>query len=299
MALNPDCPRLPARLPPAVQPAGRAGFTLVEVLLAIAVSTLVLLGASVFVFSAFNLLTQVQNDPGLEHHKLGVVGFLQYVFSQEPKLAAASTNSPFNSVGFTSPAGGVGSGGNTAGTSSGGNSSSGSSTPSSGGTSPFSTNPGGNSNSFMGNSTVGNNQVSWQTPSWNSASDNPMLSFRIDDGVDNDPLFVWTMGPRPPATGYLYFHEGEGLSILWQTDQQAQLTPDVYQRTLLSPLVTKVTYVYYDTENSDWVETDSPSSTSGTNPPVPNFIRLTFKINGKEEVATVSLPYTQTGPLMY
>ncbi len=261
----------------------RSAFTLVEILLAIALSTLVLLAAAVFVFSAFNLLTQTENDPGLEHHKLGVVGYLEFAFSQAPAppsntTAGGNTTGP----GFAGGTGGLG-----------GNSTS-------GGNSSSTTGPALSfGNSLTGSISAGNqtNRVGWGFPPGVISIDNPYLTFRVDD---DDPLLVWDGGPRPPATAWLYFKEGEGLSLIWQTDQQKLIDPNALQRTMLSPLVTKLEFVYYDATSTQWTSSDTPQKDPTTGAQLlPNFIRLTFRINNKDETMTVNLPSSQTNMPIY
>jgi prepilin-type N-terminal cleavage/methylation domain-containing protein len=284
MAVNRQRPSVPA---PARSARGRrrrlrAGFTLIEIVLAIALSTLVLLAAAVFVFSAFNLLTQTENDPGLEHHKLGVVGYLQYAFFQATPASNTTTGGNATSGNTT----GNGYAGGQSGTGGGGNSSAG------GPTTSF-------ASSATPTITISSNQtnrVTWSYPPGVAAIDNPYISFRVDD---DDPLLVWDSGPRPPATAWLYFKEGEGLSLVWQTDQQKLLDPNALQRTVLSPLVTKMEFVFYDPTTSQWSTADIPPTDSSGNTLLPTYIRLTFKINGKEEVMDVNLPAAQNNLPIY
>ncbi|MGH8335843.1 MAG: hypothetical protein ACRETL_03245, partial [Gammaproteobacteria bacterium] len=48
--------------------------------MAIAISTLILSAAAMFMYSSFMLLEQAQNDPGLDHHKLTVSNFISSAF---------------------------------------------------------------------------------------------------------------------------------------------------------------------------------------------------------------------------
>ncbi len=274
----------------AAGPSGRSGFTLVEILLAISLSTLVIIGGAVFVFSAFGLLTQTQNDPGLNHHKLGVVAMVNYFFSQ-------ATTPPTN----TTTGGGLLGGGNiglpsaTAGNTTGGNTTGGNTS-------------GGNTtgNSTIGGATLGGRpanaqnktkNIIWGWPPTVDAATDPYLTFRVDD---DNPLLVWENGPRPPSTAWLYFKPGEGLSIIWQTDTQKQLDPTALQRTVLSSLVTKMAYHYYDSLSNTWSETDTPlkDPTTGTYN-LPEYIELTFNMEGKSETMSISIPPSQTTVPIY
>jgi len=222
-----------------------------------------------------------QNDPGLEHHKLGVVGYLEYAFSQAPLPSNTTTgNSTGNSTGNLTS-------GNSTGSGFAGGASTAGPTLSFGNSLPGSTLTSSNSTS----------RVSWGYPPNAVDVGNPYLSFRVDD---DDPLLVWDSGPRPPATAWLYFKDGEGLSIIWQTDQQKLIDPTALQRTIISPLVTKLDFVYYDATSEEWTTSDTPQTdpTSGAQL-LPNFLRLTFKINGKEEIMTVNLPGNETTVPIY
>jgi len=329
--------------------ACRAGFTLVEILMAIAISVLILGAASIFMYSAFSMLEQTQNDPGLEHHKLGVTNFLAYSFATALPDSAIPVNP--NQNGNTT-AGGTAAGNSTSGNSTSGASTSGASTSgtSSSATSSLSSpmgvgntttsrapgvtmastvnainaNTTGNSttgattsgNSTSGNSTSGastsanstagssddsgaaNNNpsaiqkttlVSWGWPPSVDVGEDPSLTWVMNT---DDPILVWDNGPRPPIRCFLSFKEHEGLELIWVPPY----TPDnieinAVRRTLLSPLVVKMTYVYYDAQSLTWDTSDSPPKDPSTGSYViPDYIRLFFDLNGKTSQMDIPIP---------
>ncbi len=68
------------------------------------------------------------------------------------------------------------------------------------------------------------------------------------------------------------------------------------RKTLLSSLVVKMTYFYFDPTTNDWDSSDKPP-TDPTNSEyiLPDFVRLTFDIEGKISNITVPMPAATVG----
>jgi len=345
--------------------AGRAGFTLVEILMAIAISVLILGAAAIFMYSAFTMLESAQTDPGLEHHKLGVTSFLQYSFSTAlpdsaiPVNPTAAGNTTAGGTAGNTTAGGSGNTGanGTLGSTTVGSGSSASTTPTSTGitgtsglssgigntttsragtnmaptvnsqdsaasslagntTSPTST----SSNSTSGNSSAGNTTsgatenstggtnaaaaiqkttlVAWGWPPTVSVGEDPYLTWVLPS---DSPLLVWDNGPRPPIRCFLEFKDHEGLELIWvppATPNNIEI--NAVRRTLLSPLVVRMTYMNYDAQGLKWNYSDTPPKdpTSGSYI-LPDFIQLTFDLNGKLSTMNVPIPPADTSVPLY
>jgi prepilin-type N-terminal cleavage/methylation domain-containing protein len=302
----------------AVASRRHGGFTLVEILLSISISALILGSAATFLFATFNLFTTAENDPKLEFHKLGVAGFIQYAFSQalSGNSVAGGTAAANTTANATADLGGLNTaptyatlvsltvstttGGNTAG-GAGGNSTA-------GGT-------GGNTTDDSSTPTAAapaetpNVRLGW--PPNVDATDNPYLTFNLDS---TNPLLVWEQGPRPICVCWLMFKQGEGLELAWMpnvptaTTIYQQISTSPVLRTMLSPLVTKMEYVYYDPNSQTWntsdeaplaptdaTQTTSSTSTTGNTYVLPDYILLTFDLNGKIEKISIPVPPLEKG----
>jgi hypothetical protein len=334
-------------MPPAAMsssPAARrvepraAGFTLVEILMAISLATLILGAAAVFVFSSFNILSTAQNDPGLDHHRLGVSSFLQYAFTESlpdsaiPNYAnitnASSGNTGGNTTGNSTSGNtsgniGLSLGGATVGSSNTTTSNSGATfaptdntislnTDSSGNSSSSggnSSSSGGNSSSSSGNDTDGTTQltpeapaktpnVTWAWPPGVDQGEDPYLSFVLP--ADN-PIVVLENAPPQPVRCFLEYKQDEGLEMIWVPPPQPNDEEiNAVRRTMLSPVVTGMTYFYYDPNQQSWQNSDTPPKNPLTgNYVLPDYIRLTFNLDGKISNMTVTIPPAQTSVPIY
>jgi hypothetical protein len=131
--------------------------------------------------------------------------------------------------------------------------------------------------------------VTWGWPPGVDVGEDPYLTWVMQ--TDN-PLLVWDNGPRPPIRCFLTFKEHEGLELIWVPPA----TPDdieinAVRRTMLSPLVVKMTYVYYDAQSLTWDTSDSPPKDPSTGSyVVPDYIRLFFDLNGKTSNMDIPIP---------
>jgi len=326
------------------KPSLQGGFTLVEILMAIAISVLILGAASIFMYSSFTMLEQTQNDPGLEHHKLGVTGFLQYSFENALPDSAipVSPNSTANSTANTtagaaaggnsisgaaapaaaSPAAGLGIGNTT--TSRAGTSmaptvnaensattnllSSSTGGASSGGNSTSGNSSGGNSSASGADATASTDNaaaaiakttnVAWGWPPTVSVGEDPYLTWVMPS---DSPLLIWENGPRPPIRCFLEYKDHEGLELIWvppSTPNDIEL--NAVRRTLLSPLVVRMTYLYYDATGLKWDYSESPPKDPTTGSFIlPDYIQLTFDLNGKLSTMNVAIPPADTSVPLY
>jgi prepilin-type N-terminal cleavage/methylation domain-containing protein len=72
----------------------KAGFTFLELLLAVAISGLILSASAQLMFSFGNFWRQTELEPRFEHHVEGVVSFVQYCLDESEKLSP-NPDSPF------------------------------------------------------------------------------------------------------------------------------------------------------------------------------------------------------------
>lgn len=139
-------------------------------------------------------------------------------------------------------------------------------------------------------------RITWKNPEELDFLDTPLLCFKFS--ANNIPLIVWDKGgPLPVVTGYIYLIPKEGLFLLWQSDEQKK--EEKMERTLISPLVTKLSYDYYDQENNTWEQSEKPLESSEGELRLPEVLTLTFQYHGQEEKLRANLPLTSSDALVY
>lgn len=126
--------------------------------------------------------------------------------------------------------------------------------------------------------------VAWRNMPGNSNLNEFLLAFRLPGKI---PLFADDELYAPEVDCYLRLIDDEGLFLYWQSDDMADENIDDFRRSRLSPLVTKLEYLWYDAEDERWdVSEEMEENDEGGND-VPQFIRLTF--GQDEDTATTAL----------
>ncbi|MEO0795333.1 MAG: prepilin-type N-terminal cleavage/methylation domain-containing protein [Verrucomicrobiota bacterium] len=202
----------------------RRGFTLIEVILVVALGGVLLLSAASLVFGMFQLKVAVDSAPQQDEHIANLRRFLEYAFTQAK---------PINNTGEQGIDGGA----------------------------------------ANGDDDTAEPPVAWKNLPGTSDLNEMTLAFRLPGDV---PLFVDDAQYLPAVDCYLVFEEGEGLYLHWQSDAMADEDTDDLRTTLLSPLVTKVEYYWYDAEDEDWEISEESEENDEGEETVPDFIRLTF-----------------------
>ncbi len=227
-------------------PRKNAGFTLLEIVLSLAVTALLLAGASFFLFSLSNIWLKAETEPGLDQHYLGATRFLEYVLTQAKATSSSS------------------------GTSSPGSSANAEQTPQTGASASSST---GASSAKIAN-------VTWGYPPNESTAGSPLMQFTLSE---QQPLFVWDDGPLPDLTCWLLLEEDDGLYVVWKAAKQSKENASEIYRTLVSALVTKISYLYYNESNETWEEDELPPSETMTGGTIKG-VNFTFDLGGEERV---------------
>ena len=141
--------------------------------------------------------------------------------------------------------------------------------------------------------------VGWARPPGFSESKEPLLNFKLTKappllvGLENAPLLG--------IDTFLYFDDSEGLSLLWYSTLQEE-SEDIndLRRTVISPLVTKVQYIYWDESFEKWEEEDEPMEGDGDDQYIlPRFLRLTFEYEGETQERTLTIPVPSKSALIY
>lgn len=140
----------------------------------------------------------------------------------------------------------------------------------------------------------------WQTPEFNQSNDDPLLSFQIRK---HTPLLTTPKGVMPVEnTLYLYFDPDEGLSLVHTSSlNQAVESDEDYQRTMLSPFVKNMKYIYWDSETETWESEDEPmiSPNDEFTYLIPNFIRLSFEYKETKIERIIPIPKRSKHLILY
>jgi len=187
-----------------------SGFTLLEILLALALTSLVLVALNVFVFSMGELWGRNTEVRLFDRHVRAVTRFL------EQELRTASLP-PAAAVGTTPIA-------------------------------PQEIRP------------------------LNGQSDN-LLTFELLAG---SRILSWPDRPLPEVVCSLQVREREGLYLLWHSRLEQRFADDPPRETLVTPLVTALTYDYYDSDFRKWKTETAVRKDNNGQLETPQRIRLKF-----------------------
>jgi hypothetical protein len=140
--------------------------------------------------------------------------------------------------------------------------------------------------------------VAWGWPPTVDVGEDPELTWVMPT---DSPLIVWDNGPHVPVRCFLQFKDHEGLELVWvppTIPNDIEINP--VRVTLLSALVVKLTYVYFDSNALTWDTSDSPPKDPTTGSYVlPDYVQLTFDLNGKLSTMSVAIPPSDTSVPLY
>ncbi|MDR0351908.1 MAG: prepilin-type N-terminal cleavage/methylation domain-containing protein [Opitutaceae bacterium] len=103
-------------------------------------------------------------------------------------------------------------------------------------------------------------------------------------------LCAWPQRPLPNVVCSLAVRDGAGLVLLWHSRLELDFDDDAPRETVISPLVTAMSYLYYDPEFKNWkTETAFQKDANGAGL-VPQRLKLTFAYSGRTIETVVNLP---------
>jgi prepilin-type N-terminal cleavage/methylation domain-containing protein len=259
--------------------SSQSGMSLLEVILAIAVAGFVLAAAVSMLVSISSIWSERSERHFFVDHVDGVTEFLNATLSSSGVEIALNDN---GDTGTDSDAKGDGAdiqqpniSISTAGTA------------------------GTNSDASGGLIRAADEPVGWARPPGFSDNKEPLLNFKLTTaptllvGLENAPLLG--------LDAFLYFDDSEGLSLLWYSTLQedAEDINDL-RRTVISPMVTKIQYVYWDERFEKWETEDEPMEGDGDDQYLlPRFLILTFEYEGETQERTLTIPVPSKSALIY
>jgi prepilin-type N-terminal cleavage/methylation domain-containing protein len=240
---------------------GKDGFTLLEVILAVAIAGMVMTAATALLVAAGNAWLLRDERAFLETHASGVAQFLT-TRAHNPQTHVQVDNSD-NS----------------------GNSTQTATRPR---VQPVATTSVGTTESEPA--------IHWQALPGASPADEPRLTLPLAAG---HPLLISQLPAEQSIEVFLQFDPEAGLALLWSSPLQEEFPSraDELNRTLLSPWITTVEYLFWDPRTERWERSTSTPYDAQNTPIIPRFIRLVFSRDGIETERLIALPATVNGGL--
>ena len=141
--------------------------------------------------------------------------------------------------------------------------------------------------------------VGWARPPGFANYKAPLLNFKLTDAP---PLLVdLENAPLLGVDAFLYHEQDEGLSLLWYSILQEE-SDDIndVRRTAISQLVTAIHYVYWDERFEKWEDTEEPKEGDGDDQYLlPRFIKLIFEYEGETKERTLTIPVPSKSALIF
>lgn len=254
-------------------PDKQSGMSLIEVILAIAVAGFVLASAVSLLVSVSSIWSERSEHHFFTDHVDGVTEFLNATFATSGFEIAPANSGLSNDTTIANP--------------------------------DENQKPDNNSAGNLGTSQESGSRVNttaepirWERPPGFANYQEPLLNFSMSD---DSPILV---GPENTPTlginAFLHFDPDEGLGLLWHSKIQED-TEDLndLQRTLISPLVKKVIYIYWDERFETWEEEDSPKEGDNDQYILPRFIKLVFEYEGETKERILTIPVAAKSALIF
>jgi prepilin-type N-terminal cleavage/methylation domain-containing protein len=116
-----------------------------------------------------------------------------------------------------------------------------------------------------------------------------LLTFELPEG---SRLLTWPDRPLPEVVCSLQVRDREGLVLLWHSRLETRFTDDPPRETVITPLVTEMSYDYYDTEFRTWKNERDLRRDSDNRVETPQRLRLKFVYGKLERQDVIALPVT-------
>jgi prepilin-type N-terminal cleavage/methylation domain-containing protein len=118
------------------------------------------------------------------------------------------------------------------------------------------------------------------------------LSFELPEG---SRLLTWPERPLPDVVCALAVRDREGLYLLWHSRLEKNFKEDAPRETVITPLVTEMSYDYYDADFKNWKNERALRKNASGQMVVPQRIRLKFAYSGRMIDSVIGLPTVGQG----
>jgi prepilin-type N-terminal cleavage/methylation domain-containing protein len=120
----------------------------------------------------------------------------------------------------------------------------------------------------------------------------PLLTFELPAG---SRLLNWPERPLPDVVCSLQQRDGEGLVLLWHSRLEKKFEQDAPRETVITPLVSGMTYDYYDADFKRWRNERQLRKEANGEVPTPQRLRLQFTYGKLTKESVVTLPSAGEG----
>lgn len=114
-----------------------------------------------------------------------------------------------------------------------------------------------------------------------------LLTFELPEGCR---LFTWPDRPLPEVVCSLQVRDREGLKILWHSRLEKHFADEAPRESIVSPLVTGLSYDYFDTSFKNWKNEPQLRRDSNGHLETPQRIRLKFTYQKMTRETVITLP---------
>lgn len=119
-----------------------------------------------------------------------------------------------------------------------------------------------------------------------------LLTFELFEG---SRIFNWPGQPLPEVVCSLSVREGAGLLFLWHSRLEKDFADQPPRETVVSPLVSAVSYDYYDTNFKNWKNETQPRRNAQGEYEAPQRLRLKFTYRTRSQEVLIMLPTVTQG----
>lgn len=116
-----------------------------------------------------------------------------------------------------------------------------------------------------------------------------LLTFELPEG---SRLLSWPDRPLPEVVCSLQLRPREGLWLLWHSRLETRFEDDPPRETLITPLVTAISYDYYDPNFKNWKNEEQLRRDSDNQVVAPQRVRLKFAYQKMTKETSITLPST-------
>jgi prepilin-type N-terminal cleavage/methylation domain-containing protein len=118
------------------------------------------------------------------------------------------------------------------------------------------------------------------------------LTFELAEG---SRLCTWPERALPDVVCALVVREREGLVLLWHSRLEKKFADDPPRESVITPLVTEMSYDYYETDFKNWKNERALRKNAAGETVVPQRIRLKFVYSGRTLESVIGLPTATQG----
>ena len=252
-------------VPHSIKDRARA-FTLIEILVAMAIAMMVFVAVTTLLFSMGELWGRNSDARLFQLHARNVTRFLEGELARATLPPIGGPAGPMNA---TNPAASAAATGNRGGSNT--------------------NNTGGNAGNNNAATTDNTTPISVQDIRDSTGNDGQLITFQLPGG---SRIITWPDRALPNIVCSLQLREGTGLLLLWHSYLETNFDTDAPRETLITPLVTALTYDYYDTDSKAW-KNETTLRTDNNNQGIPpQRLHLIFTYRGQKIENVIVLPST-------